>query len=56
MSETKASSGFDSQKSEASGARLLSMLNDGAMASIGHRTGLFDAIEIGVGNDNQGRT
>jgi len=47
MSETNASSGFDSQKAEAFAGRVLSALNDGAfclMASIGHRTGLFDAM------------
>lgn len=39
--------GFDAQKAEAFAARLLSALNDGAfclMASVGHRTGLFDAM------------
>ena len=39
--------GFDSQKAEAFAGHLLSALNDGAfclMASIGHRTGLFDAM------------
>jgi ubiquinone/menaquinone biosynthesis C-methylase UbiE len=38
---------FDSQKAEAFAGRLLTALNDGAlclMASIGHRTGLFDAM------------
>jgi ubiquinone/menaquinone biosynthesis C-methylase UbiE len=47
MSETRASSGLDSQKAEAFGGRLLSALNNAAfclMASIGHRTGLFDAM------------
>lgn len=47
MSETEASSGFDSQKADAFASRLLSALNNGAlclMASIGHRTGLFDAM------------
>jgi len=47
MSETNASSGFDSQKAEAFAGRVLSALNEGAfclMASIGHRTGLFDAM------------
>jgi 2-polyprenyl-3-methyl-5-hydroxy-6-metoxy-1,4-benzoquinol methylase len=41
------SSGFDAQKAEAFARRILSALNDGAlclMASIGHRTGLFDAM------------
>jgi len=45
--ETSANSGFDSQKAEAFAGRLLKALNDGAfclMASIGHRTGLFDAM------------
>jgi ubiquinone/menaquinone biosynthesis C-methylase UbiE len=40
-------SSFDSQKAEAFAGRLLTALNDGAlclMASIGHRTGLFDAM------------
>jgi 2-polyprenyl-3-methyl-5-hydroxy-6-metoxy-1,4-benzoquinol methylase len=47
MSETKASAGFDSQKSDAFAGHLLSVLNHGAlclMASIGHRSGLFDAM------------
>jgi len=38
---------FDSKKAEAFAGRLLGALNDGAfclMASIGHRTGLFDAM------------
>jgi ubiquinone/menaquinone biosynthesis C-methylase UbiE len=38
---------FDTQKAEAFAGRLLTALNDGAlclMASIGHRTGLFDAM------------
>jgi ubiquinone/menaquinone biosynthesis C-methylase UbiE len=42
-----ADSGFDQQKAEAFASRLLTALNDGAlclMASIGHRTGLFDAM------------
>src|SRR5688572_26046305 len=40
-------SGFDKHKAEAFAGRLLDALNDGAlclMASIGHRTGLFDAM------------
>jgi SAM-dependent methyltransferase len=40
-------SNFDRQKAEAFAGRLLTALNDGAlclMASIGHRTGLFDAM------------
>lgn len=50
MSATGASSigpAFDPKKAEAFAARLLGALNDGAfclMASIGHRTGLFDAM------------
>jgi ubiquinone/menaquinone biosynthesis C-methylase UbiE len=39
--------GIDRQKADAFAARLLTALNDGAlclMASIGHRTGLFDAM------------
>lgn len=38
---------FDSGKSEAFAGRMMSMLNDGALAimtSIGHRAGLFDAM------------
>ena len=38
---------FDSKEAEAFAGRLLSALNDGAlclMASIGHRTGLFDVM------------
>ena len=40
-------SSFDAQKAEAFAGRMMSALNDGAlglMASIGHRTGLFDAM------------
>ncbi|MGH9894364.1 MAG: class I SAM-dependent methyltransferase, partial [bacterium] len=50
MSVTSASSigpAFDPKKAEAFAARLLGALNDGAfclMASIGHRTGLFDVM------------
>lgn len=50
MSATGASatgSTFDPKKAEAFAGRLLGALNDGAfclMASIGHRTGLFDAM------------
>ena len=50
MSETapnSTDSPVDPRKAEAFAARLLSALNDGAlclMASIGHRTGLFDAM------------
>lgn len=50
MSETgprSTGSPFDSKRAEAFAGRLLSALNDGAfclMASIGHRTGLFDAM------------
>ena len=50
MPETDASSTgstFDPKKAEAFAGRLLAALNDGAfclMASIGHRTGLFDAM------------
>ncbi len=46
MAETS-SPGFDTQKAEAFASRLLGALNSGAfclMASIGHRTGLFDAM------------
>jgi hypothetical protein len=44
---SSADSSFDTQKAEAFAGRLLTALNDGAlclMASIGHRTGLFDAM------------
>jgi 2-polyprenyl-3-methyl-5-hydroxy-6-metoxy-1,4-benzoquinol methylase len=47
VSDTRTDSGFDSQKAEAFAGRVLSALNDAAfclMASIGHRTGLFDAM------------
>jgi SAM-dependent methyltransferase len=47
MPEVETSSSFDRKKAEAFAGRLLSALNDGAlclMASIGHRTGLFDAM------------
>ena len=47
MAETGSSPMFDSQKAEAFAGRLLGALNSGGfclMASIGHRTGLFDAM------------
>jgi hypothetical protein len=47
MSESNASSSFNAEKAEAFAGRLLRALNDAAfclMASIGHRTGLFDAM------------
>ena len=47
MSETRSSPKFDSQKAETFAGRLLNALNSGGfclMASIGHRTGLFDAM------------
>jgi ubiquinone/menaquinone biosynthesis C-methylase UbiE len=47
MSETAVPSSFDAAKAEAFGGRLVKALNDAAlclMASIGHRTGLFDAM------------
>ncbi len=47
MSTTKTWPDFDSAKAEGFAGRFLSALNDGAlclMASIGHRTGLFDAM------------
>jgi ubiquinone/menaquinone biosynthesis C-methylase UbiE len=47
MSEMTAGSSFDAEKAEAFAGRLLKALNDAAfclMASIGHRTGLFDAM------------
>lgn len=40
--------GFDAQRADAFGERMLGILNGGAlalMASIGHRAGLFDAME-----------
>jgi len=47
MPQTVSVSQFDSQKAEVFARRLLSALNDGGlclMTSIGHRTGLFDAM------------
>ena len=47
MSETNAGADFDTEKAEAFAGRFLTALNNGAlclMASIGHRTGLFDAL------------
>ena len=47
MTDTRSSPGFDSQKADAFAGRLMGALNGGAlclMASIGHRTGLFDAM------------
>src|SRR5688572_17522173 len=47
MTDTQSSPAFDSQKAEAFAGRLMGALNSGAfclMASIGHRTGLFDAM------------
>ena len=47
MSEGGTGSSFDPTKAEAFAGRLLGALNHGAfclMASIGHRTGLFDAM------------
>src|SRR5262249_39655853 len=47
MSTATQGSEFDSPKSEASANRLLPAVNHGAfclMASVGHRTGLFDAM------------
>lgn len=47
MPETNTPLSFDSQKAEAFANRMLSALNHGAfclMASVGHRTGLFDAL------------
>ncbi len=47
MSETKPHSDFDPAKAEAFAGRLLTALNNGAlclMASVGHRTGLFDVL------------
>ena len=48
MSEKDPSPTLDSQKAEAFAGRLLNALNHGGfclMASIGHRTGLFDAMQ-----------
>jgi 2-polyprenyl-3-methyl-5-hydroxy-6-metoxy-1,4-benzoquinol methylase len=47
MSNKKKQAEFDSEKAEAFSGRILTALNDGAlclMTSIGHRTGLFDAM------------
>ena len=47
MSQTPSDAKFDSQKAEAFAGRFLGVLNNGGlclMASIGHRTGLFDAM------------
>jgi ubiquinone/menaquinone biosynthesis C-methylase UbiE len=47
MSPTNAGSALDSAKADAFAGRLLSALNDGAlclMTSVGHRTGLLDAM------------
>ncbi len=47
MSETSAHADFDAKKAEAFAGRFLTTLNHGAlclMASIGHRTGLFDVL------------
>lgn len=46
-----ATTGFDQQAAEAFAGRMLQILNDGAlcfMLSIGHRTGLFDALGDGA--------
>jgi 2-polyprenyl-3-methyl-5-hydroxy-6-metoxy-1,4-benzoquinol methylase len=48
MSKATPASSFDADRAEAFAARLLNVLNDAAfclMASIGHRTGLFDAMQ-----------
>ncbi|MGH2372385.1 MAG: transcriptional regulator, partial [bacterium] len=47
MSATTKTPAFDAAKADAFAGQFLAALNDGAlclMASIGHRTGLFDAI------------
>jgi 2-polyprenyl-3-methyl-5-hydroxy-6-metoxy-1,4-benzoquinol methylase len=47
MATVDTDSNFDSEKAEAFGDRFVSALNNGAlclMASVGHRTGLFDAM------------
>ena len=44
---SQSGSEFDPKKAESFAARLMNALNDGAlclMTSIGHRTGLFDAM------------
>jgi 2-polyprenyl-3-methyl-5-hydroxy-6-metoxy-1,4-benzoquinol methylase len=51
VSNANASSDFDSHRAEKFAGRMLSALNDGAlclMASIGHRTGLFDVMRDGA--------
>ena len=48
MTKSKDHPNFSSEKAEAFAGRLLTTLNDGAlclMASVGHRTGLFDAMQ-----------
>ena len=48
MLDTQVDTAFDSQKADAFAGRVMRALNDGAfclMASIGHRTGLFDAMK-----------
>jgi ubiquinone/menaquinone biosynthesis C-methylase UbiE len=47
MEEQRTSPDFDQQKADAFASRLLNALNNGAfclMTSVGHRTGLFDAM------------
>ncbi len=47
MSEASAHTRFDPARAEAFGGKMLAALNDGAlclMVSVGHRTGLFDAM------------
>lgn len=47
MSQTNSMSHFDSTKADAFGKRFLTVLNNGAlclMISVGHRTGIFDAM------------
>lgn len=49
MSATQNKAAFDSTKAEAFAGQFLTALNSGAlclMASIGHRTGLFDAMSV----------
>lgn len=56
MSGWKLKTEFDQAKSEAFAGRVLNMLNNGAlclMVSIGHRTGLFDAMRQMEGSTSQ---
>jgi ubiquinone/menaquinone biosynthesis C-methylase UbiE len=49
MQQTEQDAGFDSAKAEAFAEKFVTVLNHGSlcvMASIGHRTGLFDAMSV----------